>query len=332
MSSSYLPQLEGLRGVAALGVLLTHTAFQTGTQSAVLARFDYFVAVFFALSAFLLWRDFRPQGYLRRRFWRIVPAYWVCVGLTFALLFDAFRTPPEAILATFFFGQIYLPNGLAGGLTHMWSLCVEVAFYLGLPVLFWAVGKREKKVRVGVIVALMLFGFAWTLMPWPEGGVNFQIFPFSYLPWFGVGLLLAEFEPKRASVWFWVPALVVAWIAGQMWFGPLGLDHPSPLQFFRKILFGALFGLFVMLAAWNSRLLRTEPLQWLGRISYSLFLWHLPVLSIVLPMLGIKPFSGHFVLVSAVTIVMSIAVADLSYRYVETKFSARGRRKVASRP
>ena len=62
----HLPGLEGLRAVAAFGVILTHVAFQTGVDpatpvGAVLARFDFFVPVFFALSAFLLWRGHRTD-------------------------------------------------------------------------------------------------------------------------------------------------------------------------------------------------------------------------------------------------------------------------------
>ena len=62
--SASVPQridcLEGIRALAAVGVLITHVHFQTASGPVVLERFDYFVAVFFALSAFLLWR--RPIG------------------------------------------------------------------------------------------------------------------------------------------------------------------------------------------------------------------------------------------------------------------------------
>ena len=57
---SFLPAVEGMRACAAMGVVLTHVAFQTGTSNGVvgrlLHRFDLAVAVFFALSGFLLWR------------------------------------------------------------------------------------------------------------------------------------------------------------------------------------------------------------------------------------------------------------------------------------
>ena len=59
----HLPELDGLRAVASLGIIVTHVSFQTGTGWGFAGRFDYFVAVFFALSAFLLWRR---RGHLIR--------------------------------------------------------------------------------------------------------------------------------------------------------------------------------------------------------------------------------------------------------------------------
>src|SRR6266516_1997197 len=91
-----LPMLDGLRAVAALAVLLTHVAFQTGEVAraaggAVLARLDAGVAVFFVLSGFLLYRPYalarasgtpRPsiRRYVLRRAARILPAYWLALG------------------------------------------------------------------------------------------------------------------------------------------------------------------------------------------------------------------------------------------------------------
>ena len=85
---SFLPAVEGMRACAAMGVVLTHVAFQTGTSGGVvgrlLHRFDLAVAVFFALSGFLLWRGHAAAGrgiaerprtghYLRARVVRIMP-------------------------------------------------------------------------------------------------------------------------------------------------------------------------------------------------------------------------------------------------------------------
>ncbi|WP_237559264.1 acyltransferase family protein [Corynebacterium pilosum] len=90
----HLPELAGLRAVAALGIVVTHVAFQTGTESALFARFDYFVSVFFALSAFLLARgQGRPQHYFTKRVARIAPATW-CVSRWCCSLFPNLPTSP----------------------------------------------------------------------------------------------------------------------------------------------------------------------------------------------------------------------------------------------
>ncbi|MCQ9342955.1 acyltransferase family protein [Corynebacterium kozikiae] len=328
-SPSYLPQLQGLRGVAALGVLATHVAFQTGVENAVLTRFDFFVATFFSLSAFLLARSYaaNPTGYYARRAVRILPAYWVMVLLTLALFPVAFGAGWLTTLSTLSFTQIYVPSGLHGGLTHLWSLCVEVAFYLALPLIirwrrwWWALG---------------LAGFAWALIPWPfepdGGGINFQIFPFSYLPWFVVGLYAAAWEGRLDAAklsagarWLrpvcWGLALLMCWVAGQQWYGPLGLEHPTGPQFALRLLAGTGFAALVLYPYVFLRapsLLDTAPMQAVGRWSYSLFLWHIPVLSLVFPLMGIGVFQGQFFVVLFATAALSIAVAFVSYTLVES--------------
>src|ERR1700738_5255771 len=101
---NFLPAVEGMRACAAIGVVVTHVAFQTGHSGGVdgrlFGRFDLAVAVFFALSGFLLWcghaaaaRGLGPTPstghYLRSRVVRIMPAYLVAVAVILTLLPDA---------------------------------------------------------------------------------------------------------------------------------------------------------------------------------------------------------------------------------------------------
>ncbi len=79
----------------------------------------------------------------------------------------------------------------------------------------------------------------------------------------------------------------------------------------------------VVLAAWvlalgtPSRLLDSSWMKTLGTWSYSIFLWHLPVLTIVFPLLGLPLFSGNFLLVFVVTVLLTIPVAAISYTFIE---------------
>jgi peptidoglycan/LPS O-acetylase OafA/YrhL len=142
---SFLPAVEGMRACAAIGVVITHVAFQTGHSVGVdgrlFGRFDLAVAVFFALSGFLLWRGHaaaarglgsRPSTghYLRSRVVRIMPAYLVAVVVILTLLPDADHPDLTVWLANLSLTQVYVPLTLTHGLTQMWSLSVEVTFYL----------------------------------------------------------------------------------------------------------------------------------------------------------------------------------------------------------
>ena len=159
-ASSRLPALTGLRGVAALLVVGTHAAFATGYLNhpylgAVYARLEIGVAVFFVLSGFLLFRPWVRAAadgeaspslsrFARHRVRRIVPAYAVTVVATFEI-YTVFTPGPnpgqtwQGILRYLTFTQIYtadyLTTMLHPGLSQMWSMAVEVAFYAALPAL-----------------------------------------------------------------------------------------------------------------------------------------------------------------------------------------------------
>ena len=334
-----LPELDGLRAVAAYGIVATHVAFQTATGSAVLERFDYFVAVFFALSAFLLARGGPREGYYSRRVARLAPAYVVCVAVVLLALPPLAGVTWGQAVANLLLVQVYVPHSLIDGLTQMWSLCIEAAFYVVLP-LYLRLDGRGRRAALAGSVAL---GLAW---PWAVGGIsdpavlNMQIWPPSYAPWFAVGLLLAELE--RAGVryagprWpFPVLALPVAWVAGVI--GPRGLEHPSPAEFNVRVLLGAVFAALVVAPyalgqRFDGTVLSSPAMRTLGRWSYSVFLWHMAVLYFVFPVLGVQVFSGHFLLVYAATALASTAVAYISYELVEVPGARLVRQATAKQP
>lgn len=340
----YNPSLDGVRAVASFGIMATHVAFQTGVDpaghvGAVLARFDFFVPVFFALSAFLLWGGAgryrgRWGGYYRNRAARILPAYLVCVGSVILLLPDAAAMGAAQVLANLTLTQIYVPDGLAPGLTHLWSLAVEVAFYLALPLFAVLLLPLPRRGRILAILCLAVLSLGWAWLPFVEstpapGVANRQIWPPAYLCWFAVGMLAAEYAERVGPRWrrafevrwaWWLAALAIAWLAGQEFFGPLGLTHPSPPEFALRVLAGAAFAFVVVVPhalAPGDRVLTSRPAQFLGRISYSVFLWHLPIMALVFPLAGIEYFQGGFLPVYALTAVATTVVAACSYEFVE---------------
>ncbi|MBV7293727.1 acyltransferase family protein [Corynebacterium sp. TAE3-ERU16] len=350
--------LEGLRAVASIGVLLTHVAFQTGLAptgfiGGILGRFDFFVPVFFTLSAFLLWRRYGPRAgrdvswtrYLASRVGRIFPAYLVVVAAVLMLLPDAYRSTGVQRVVNLTMTQIYVPGGLAPGLTHLWSLCVEVAFYAALPLLAVVAGALPGRARIPVIVLVAVVSLGWAWLPFvaasPAPGVaNLQILPPAFTCWFAVGMIAAEAEGRLTPralrilggrpVW-WVLAVIMLWIAAQPWYGPVGLVHPQPGEFVLRVLAGTVFTAAVVLPyalAPREGLLTSPVFQALGRWSYSIFLVHLPVLELMFPLTGISPFTGHTALIAALTLAVTVPVSAVVYVLVEEPARAMMRRTI----
>lgn len=287
VSRRYYPQMEGMRAVAALGVLTTHVAFQTGAVrwsvvGPVLGRLDLAVALFFSLSGFLLWqphaaaaRGLAPEPglvrYARHRFWRIWPAYAVVVVVVLTLLPEARTADPVVWLANLSLTQVFVPLSLTAGLTQMWSLSVEVLFYALLPVIAWGLaslrGNRARWRPVAVLAlgaVALLWGEAASRIPAP-GGVEPQNWLVGHLPWFVAGLFLAEVVAWRASGEAMPAALrrlcavsadrrvmlavfVVAYCSAcTPLAGPVGMGELSPVRFATKIALGAI-GAYAVLA------------------------------------------------------------------------------------
>lgn len=356
----FIPALEGVRALAALGVLTAHVAFQTGAGWQWLwGRLDLWVAVFFALSGFLLWRrqalaarqdvgGVRPSvgRYYRARFVRIMPAYWLVVVTVLLLFPGGQRLSWEGVLSNLTLTQVYVPLSLTDGLTQMWSLSVEGAFYLLVPLAAWVLwGLRGKRARwriptIGVVCALFL-GWAWVPLGqvWePLGDLNGQMqFP-AFIPWFGVGMLLAEvwadcflglWEHRGVKALVqvgWLNPVVVAvlfLVAAQPFMGPAAFVEPSPRAFALRMVMGVEIAFFcvapLVVGPVGARhpILCSGVLQALGRWSYGIFLWHLVALWAAFQILGVPLFSGHTLGVWVVTVVVTVPLSAASYALVE---------------
>lgn len=348
---SFLPAVEGMRACAAVGVIITHVAFQTGHSSGVtgrlFGRFDMAVAVFFALSGFLLWRGHAAAArglrkppptrhYLRSRVVRIMPAYLVAVVVILALLPDADQASLAVWLANLTLTQIYVPLTLTPGLTQMWSLAVEVSFYIALPLLALSARRLPMRARVPVIAAVALLSLGWGLIPMHTPyGVNPLNWAPAYGCWFGAGMLLAEWTVSppgwahrlaRRRVLMAVLALGAYLVAASPLAGPEGLTAATVNQFIVRTAMGGLLA-WALLAPLvldrpdtSHRLLASAPMVTLGRWSYGLFIWHLAALDMVFPVIGRFAFSGDMAdmgVVLALTLVFTVAISAVSYALVE---------------
>jgi peptidoglycan/LPS O-acetylase OafA/YrhL len=359
-----IPALDGYRAIASLLVLTTHVGFATGAilwpgLGPVVGRMDFGVALFFLLSGFLLSQPWLEAGertrgrpatrtYLRRRAARILPAYWIAMVAALVLLpANASATAADWVRYTFLV-QIYSDPTVHGGLTHLWSLSVEVSFYLVLPVLMWAVLRPTTCAavparRVGLFLAsLLVLGLlsrALALGPAQPTGLGLWL-P-SYLDWFAAGMIAAyaRVVRRRATPPRWATTLhtmasdtgTAVMVGGLLLVvgltpvaGPVTLDHPTIWQ---GVVKHALYGgaaFFLLLPAFLgpasgrfSRVMSSGPLRRLGTISYGIFLWHLLLLELLQPALGLSLFSGGFWILWPVTVVASVLVATVSWFLVE---------------
>ena len=352
---SFLPAVEGMRACAAMGVVVTHVAFQTGHSTGVdgrlFGRFDLAVAVFFALSGFLLWRGHaaaardpglglvqspRTGHYLRSRVVRIMPAYLVAVVVILSLLPDADHASLTVWLANLTLTQIYVPLTLTGGLTQMWSLSVEVSFYVALPILALLARRIPVGARVPVIAALAILSWAWGWVPLHSGAGNPLNWPPAFFSWFAAGMLLAEWvhggiglparvvQKKAGRVLMAGIAVVAFGVAASPLAGPEGLIPGTATQFAVKTAMGSLvaFALVAPLVldrvGTPHRLLGSTGMVTLGRWSYGLFIWHLAALAMVFPVIGTFPFTGRMPTVLVLTLIFGWAIAAVSYALVES--------------
>jgi peptidoglycan/LPS O-acetylase OafA/YrhL len=356
------PALDGLRALAVLCVVMTHIGFQTGETfrgsfGALLARLDFGVTIFFLLSGFLLYGPFvraelsaRPapsvRGYLRNRALRVLPGYWVAVLVIVPVMASRFLTPGE-LADQLLLLQSYSVGHLLPGLTQMWSLGVEVAFYVALPLL--ALLGRRGKLRL--LVAMAVVSVLWTLstrgLGVPDPGVGGLWLP-AYLDWFALGMGLAVLRAGHDlhSRWkvldqvadaggtCWAVAALLLWLTATPLGGPRGLQLAAPGEALSKhLLYGAAATFLLLPAVFGTddrspvrRFLESPPMRWLGKVSYGVFLWHLLVLELVFRATGFVLFEGHLLLVTLLVIPGSLLVAALSLRLVEKPALALKRR------
>ena len=334
----FLPELEGVRALAAMAVVVTHVSFQTATGWDWAERLDYGVAVFFVLSGFLLWRRRHAHTtgqYMLSRVARLAPLYLVCVVAVLALLPDASPLTLPQVITNLTGTQLYIADGLVPGLTQLWSLSVEFAFYAVLPLLAWMLDKLSARPRVMLIAGAGVLSLFWGFLPfvagYESGDVNTQIWPPAYFSWFAVGMLAAEAESAGVRVRAgrivrpvcWVVAAGCVWLASREWFGPQGLVHPEPDEFARRIAVGAVCGACIVVPvalAPRESWLSSEWMRALGRWSYGVFMWHVAVLAIAFPLLGVSAFSGSawdFAVVLVFTVVVSCVLSAATYVLVE---------------
>lgn len=331
--------IDGLRGVAVLAVLAYHYwggLFRGGFIG---------VDVFFVISGYLLSaiivsevqsHRFLFYRFYERRIRRIFPALFVLLALSagFALLF---LLPPdfESFNHSFVGASLSVSNfhfwktlnyfaapAAARPLLHTWSLGVEEQFYVVLPVFIVLVQKfLPKYLRATVVLAAICF-FVWSVVEVRRdpGGAFFLPFSRAWELLLGTALALQVFPTPRSKLMREVlPAFGILAILCSVFLLTANIPFPG-----ENALLPCVGASAIILAANErrtvaGRLLSRRPLVFIGLISYSLYLWHWPIL--VFSKIAISkwfdlPSFGSRLLLA----VLAVAIATVSWRFVETPF------------
>ena len=331
---SYRPEIDGLRMIAICAVVAYH--FGLPGLGGGFAGVDVFFVISGYLIGGLLWREACATGriclsrFYIRRVKRLAPAFFAMVLVAsvvawFVLLPFEFRDYGKSLIAAsvylsnvlFYRGAGYFDTGAETKvLLHTWSLSVEEQFYIFLPLLLLVL-LRWKRVCLGAL--WLCFAASLTLSVWltpSHETAAFYLFPLRAWELLA-GVLLAIHShgraPLRAGAW-------MSWLGLALVLGSLGMIDAAQGFPGWQVIFPVL-GTVLLLAngrarnAVNAALSLRGPV-FLGKISYSLYLWHWPVFVLSLYWRG--AYAGwHEALL---WMGLSLGLATLSWRYVETPF------------
>jgi peptidoglycan/LPS O-acetylase OafA/YrhL len=339
---AFRPDIEGLRAIAVLLVVLDHAGVQ------VLHGGYVGVDVFFVLSGFLitglLLRDQERAGHVRlpefyaRRVRRILPASTLVLVLTVVaalLLLGAnrgLRVAADGQWASLFVANVRLiqenTNYLSAQLPpsplqHYWSLAVEEQFYCIWPGLVWLVvaATRGRLIRPSlavVLVGVIGASLAWSIWQTNHDGAVAYFSPLTRAWELAVGALLAVGVPVllrlpvRLGIVSSLAGVVSIAIAGGLFDG----NTPIPGYAVALPVGGALLsvaGGTIAPSRGVERVLATGALQWIGKRSFAFYLWHWPILAIAAGRIG-HPLPT---LQNAGLCLIALAAAAISYAWLE---------------
>jgi peptidoglycan/LPS O-acetylase OafA/YrhL len=362
---SRLAALDGVRGACVLGVVAWHLyrflAPSAGINSTNVplvywpmgaARFG--VDAFFVLSGFFVvggggrraWVATREHSasffaaahdFFRRRARRTLPAYWVSLLVLVPLVAPSLLHQPRRLFLFVTVNQ-YVVQGLPDKVnTVLWSLTTEWHFYLLVPLVALLMRRFGKWTVLAGCIGLTV---VWCSHVPPLGLPS--SFIFGRLDQFVAGAVAAQLvdRARRGQPSLLTRALATrsAGIAAAIVFLAMGTYHGSTYAKWRGNWFDPFVHPIVGLAVAagivslclrptaSETIFQTKPLRLAGLISYSLYLWHVPILFYALRWAGVDtPLGARDGVVIAMALACCVAAATLSYTFVERPFLQRRR-------
>jgi peptidoglycan/LPS O-acetylase OafA/YrhL len=336
-TTTYRPDIDGLRAIAVLAVVLFHyrvPGFSGGFVG---------VDVFFVISGYLITAlILKEMGdgrlslrhFYERRIRRIFPALFAMLAvatMVAAFLFfpASFALFGKSLLATALFASNfefwrevgYFDVGAdQKPLLHLWSIAVEEQFYLLFPALLLLIGARSRQRLALSVAAIFIASLAfsvWSARSAPAAG-------YYWLPsrmWeLMLGALLAmgaTSVPAKAKLHEFAAVGGLALIAYSVFY----YSHTTPFPGAAALI--PCLGTALIIAAGQgavlNRVLSLKPVVFIGLISYSLYLWHWPIYVFTRAAL----FRGPTPFETTLLVAVAFALAVLSWRYIEQPFRSR---------
>lgn len=345
--SNYRLDIQGLRGLAVVLVVLFHM-FPTEIQGGYVG-----VDIFFVISGYVIFpmvhkfcnRGFNAHAitsfrhYLWRRFLRLAPAFALFI-VSSILLFLLFGKSSNSI--SFFLQSVLITIGLGNysafrysgdyfnatneSFLHMWSLAVEFQIYLIYPLLLLALNHcQQVRKKSGLILFLLIllsfFSFTWpnslsslytNLGIASESSLISFYSPFSRYWQFALGgiagirSMQVESEPKKKKFSDTIIIFIIVFVSLATLESRLASTASSLIAFY--------------LLKYPANFTRKKPLVWIGDRSYSIYLFHIPILIYFRPYLD-ESSTGSNPLVGFIAITIGILiVSNLSFKYFENRF------------
>ena len=352
--SKYLPSIDSLRALAVLAVIIYHVDVNY-LPGGFLGVDLFFVLSGYLISSLIIKEFRKTgtvnlYNFYIRRARRLLPAvyFMITVGLVVMVLFNEVLLRKSHLDAIF--GYIYSSNwwyifhkldyfdsfGAQSPFKHLWSLAIEEQFYMIFPLLFLLVNRKKRskdgtyklnKNFLYVVLGLILVSLIAHILLFDINNISRIYFgtdtrAFSLLVGV-VGAILYPMErlhskvtPQQNMIYSILSLVSIAGLVTVM----IYTSEYNTWLYKGGFLLVAILGLIVIISSGKqhtlmSKLLSFKPIVFIGKISYSLYLWHFPVLVLTTPVSEIGNPNIFFVILR---IVLTFAVAIVSYVFVET--------------
>lgn len=332
---TYFPHIDGLRTFAVLSVILYHL------EECICPGGYTGVDIFFVISGYLIGgglihslkqQTFSFSSFYYRRIRRIMPAYFCLISVVMVvgcliLDCDDLRTMGRTIRSSALFitntyfsrtaGDYFSPTAEENSLLNLWSLSVEEQFYLIIPITLWLLWKLRQKITLPVLWGILILSFFSTVYYMGHGENNKAFYLILCRSWELLAGCLLAFIPLHTG-----QSKNLIWLRLAGWAGILlpFICYTSATRFPGFTAIPTIVGSALLIRygnhGWTGLILKHPISIGIGKISYSLYLWHWPIIVywtyICFNNCNIWDYVGMFLL--------SFLLGFLSWKFVETPF------------